>query len=414
MHAEIQRIADSLGRSLHRPIGVDDLKIRMLAYNSVGEAENDEARRFAILNRAASQEIRDWVASHRPLEATGAYKISANARIGLANARWGAVARSEGRAVAYLWVLTGPGESLDDDEQAQLLRAAEAVGDVIGRQHLVDELRTLREREGLGDLFGLDDRARTLAAERVADAGLFPPDAAATALVIRVHLDGSTTATARERQLLEDTVERFRLLLPSGRMLAIVRPGHAAVVVARGAHNPSRFQRSVELAEALQAQFAVGAAPEDAVWVGIGRRVPMLVEIGRSYREALQSAEVTSSIQGLGSPVHFNRLGVYRRLAQLVGEQEDASRIHPGIQALLDREAEGDDLAATLETYLDNAGDAARSAADLLLHRASLYGRLRRIEQIAVLDLRNGQDRLVAHLELKLARLERRLRQVST
>ena len=59
----------------------------------------------------------------------------------------------------------------------------------------------------------------------------------------------------------------------------------------------------------------------------------------------------------------------------------------------------------TLEVYLDHACDAKLSAEALFLHRASLYYRLQRIEQIAGVNLKSGADRLALHIGLKLARL---------
>jgi hypothetical protein len=60
---------------------------------------------------------------------------------------------------------------------------------------------------------------------------------------------------------------------------------------------------------------------------------------------------------------------------------------------------------ATLETYLDLAGDAKASAERLSLHRGTLYYRLQKAERIAGVDLRSGCDRLALHLGFKLARL---------
>ena len=61
----------------------------------------------------------------------------------------------------------------------------------------------------------------------------------------------------------------------------------------------------------------------------------------------------------------------------------------------------------TLETYLDHAGDVKSTAAELWLHRTSLYYRLRRIEEVAGVDLNRGEDRLLCHVALRLARLQR-------
>jgi DNA-binding PucR family transcriptional regulator len=59
----------------------------------------------------------------------------------------------------------------------------------------------------------------------------------------------------------------------------------------------------------------------------------------------------------------------------------------------------------TLEVYLDNGGDAQAAAAELSLARGSLYYRLGRIAAITQADLHSGQDRLLLHVGLKLARL---------
>jgi DNA-binding PucR family transcriptional regulator len=59
----------------------------------------------------------------------------------------------------------------------------------------------------------------------------------------------------------------------------------------------------------------------------------------------------------------------------------------------------------TLEAYLDRAGDAQAAAAALFVHRTTLYHRLRRIERIAGVDLRDGDDRLLLHMALRLRAL---------
>jgi len=62
-------------------------------------------------------------------------------------------------------------------------------------------------------------------------------------------------------------------------------------------------------------------------------------------------------------------------------------------------------LVRTLEAYLDHAGNVKATAAALSLHRGGLYYRLRRIEELAEVNLHDGEDRLLCHLALRLARL---------
>ena len=63
------------------------------------------------------------------------------------------------------------------------------------------------------------------------------------------------------------------------------------------------------------------------------------------------------------------------------------------------------ELARTAEVYLDCAGQAGRTAAELGIHRQTLYYRLSRVEQLTGLDLDDGEDRLLLHMALKAHRL---------
>jgi DNA-binding PucR family transcriptional regulator len=79
--------------------------------------------------------------------------------------------------------------------------------------------------------------------------------------------------------------------------------------------------------------------------------------------------------------------------------------IHPGLRSLIEKGSRGDSLVQTLEVFLDSAGDVRAASEQLFAHRTSLYYRLRRIQELTGLDLSNGDDRLIAHLGLRIARL---------
>ena len=116
---------------------------------------------------------------------------------------------------------------------------------------------------------------------------------------------------------------------------------------------------------------------------------------------ALAEAELARSLAApLGLRVaRWEELGAYQLLAPLAGAPppEPLRRLlaHPDAGA----------LTATLEAFLDRAGDARGAAAALFIHRTSLYHRLRRIEAITGASLRDGDDRLLLHMGLRLHRL---------
>ena len=59
----------------------------------------------------------------------------------------------------------------------------------------------------------------------------------------------------------------------------------------------------------------------------------------------------------------------------------------------------------TLETFLEAAGDIKETSARLHLHRSSVYNRLEKLTEVTGLDLQRGDDRLLAHLVIRLRRL---------
>ncbi|HWK28762.1 MAG TPA: helix-turn-helix domain-containing protein, partial [Solirubrobacter sp.] len=107
----------------------------------------------------------------------------------------------------------------------------------------------------------------------------------------------------------------------------------------------------------------------------------------------------------LGPVAAYDALGAWAPIAEL---WTAAGR--PGPPATIVALAEhrrGDQLIEALETLLEHGGDVADAARALSMHRATLYRRLERVEELTGLDLARGDDRLLAHLGLRLLRLSR-------
>ncbi|MET9579047.1 helix-turn-helix domain-containing protein [Streptomyces massasporeus] len=124
-----------------------------------------------------------------------------------------------------------------------------------------------------------------------------------------------------------------------------------------------------------------------------------LAELGTAWWEASSAARAALAEARLGPVAQWSAIGPFRLLTAL---PPDLAR-DPAVHALLfpvHRE-----LAHTAEIYLDCAGQAARAAAELGIHRQTLYYRLSRIEKLTGLDLDDGEDRLLLHMALKGARL---------
>jgi len=144
---------------------------------------------------------------------------------------------------------------------------------------------------------------------------------------------------------------------------------------------------------------ALAAVREPRVLVGEGEAVDGLLEARTSHRRALAALRVAAH-EPQGS-ARWEDLGVDRLVSSL--PEAALEDLPDGLRRLIDSGDEA--LVRTLEAYLDHAGDVKATAAALSLHRGGLYYRLRRIEELAEVNLHDGEDRLLCHLALRLARL---------
>lgn len=124
-----------------------------------------------------------------------------------------------------------------------------------------------------------------------------------------------------------------------------------------------------------------------------------LAELGAAWQEASAAARAALAEPRLGPVAEWAHIGPYRLLTSLPPD----SAHDPAVDALLSPAHH--ELARTAEVYLDCAGQAGRTAAELGIHRQTLYYRLSRVEQLTGLDLDDGEDRLLLHMALKGARL---------
>ena len=142
----------------------------------------------------------------------------------------------------------------------------------------------------------------------------------------------------------------------------------------------------------------VHAAADRPLAVGQSATVDGLDEVREGRRQAELALSVARRSPGEDRYAAWETMGVNRLVSQLpTAAFADAPA---GIRRLI---ADEPDLAATLTAFLDAAGDVKQTAATLSLHRSGLYYRLQKIEDLADISLASGEDRLLAHLALRLA-----------
>ena len=199
------------------------------------------------------------------------------------------------------------------------------------------------------------------------------------------------------------TVALRALRTAGGRALGALSDGEpaevSAIVPVADEQGLERAARSLEreLAAALQGF---------AITVGRSRRTQDPVDLYRAGKEALLAANVAEA-EGR-SPLAFEDTGAYRLLLPAMSDDPgELDRFYSETLAPLasyDEQYETE-LVATVEAYLDNDGNVARTAARLYTHRHTVRYRLERVRELSGHDISSSEGREKLSLGLKAMRV---------
>jgi sugar diacid utilization regulator len=387
---------------LQRNITVDDWRLRQLAFSSHEYGLVDRLREQSILMREVPSGAVDWTFGAGGKTADGPFRPPIAPEIGATVQRLCVPIRHEGVLLGFVWILEGD-DPLTDQETEAVLAVLDTIAIVIQRDQLTLELHKGRSRALLRDLVVADGpRAREHAAAELIDADLFVASEPVVAVVITLHPDEQALPD-RERNVLDGWIERIGARLMDRRHISLIRRDHGLLLISdkdplvNGAAKLSLLEEVV----ASLSRDLPGTLPV----AGIGEPVKDLADFYRSYQQAERAARMSRLADGFGRVTPFDRLGVYGLLSRIPPEELTVHALPPGLRRLLEAGAKGEQLADTLEAFLEHAGDVQAAAEKLFIHRTTLYYRLQRIEEYTGAQLALGEDRLALHLGLKIARM---------
>jgi DNA-binding PucR family transcriptional regulator len=142
------------------------------------------------------------------------------------------------------------------------------------------------------------------------------------------------------------------------------------------------------------------------VSVSIGRLCVKPDDFKPAFAEAQRALDLMVRFGKREQVINYERLGVYRLLAQVedrAGLEAFAGRM---LAPLVDYDrARGAPLLKTLEVYLQRHGNLRQSSRDLHIHLNTLHYRLRRIGEVTGVDLKDADARLDLLLALRVRAL---------
>jgi hypothetical protein len=152
-------------------------------------------------------------------------------------------------------------------------------------------------------------------------------------------------------------------------------------------------------ADALSAMCRLG----QGVTCGVSEPVESPELLPRGVRQAERAIDLGLRLGRAGQPVRYEELGVYRLLCTIGDMRQLMGFARDVLGTLLDYDTERRaELVRTLSVYLHHHGSHKQSARMLHLHTNTVAYRVARIEAISGLDLSDPDDRLVAHVAVKI------------
>ncbi|MEX1656282.1 helix-turn-helix domain-containing protein [Streptomyces pseudovenezuelae] len=394
---DYQELVDEISELLGVPATLENRDFELIAfgaYDSEGDLDPsalDPVRTRSILTRRSTAAVRTWFEGFGITRASGPVRIPPTPEAGVYRGRICLPVRHRGVVLGYVWLLeSDPGPTGPQLDAA--MRVTARIGALLAdeAQHGADLSRELRavltaERGWQADM--------AVAALRTALGSRGDGPYAVVCVAPWPSADPEDAPSAR-------TVPHTTAscTVPWG----VSAQSLALLVRLRATDTPtpanSAAARLLERARGMG-----GGGPEEGgpapVAAGVAAARVGLAELAPAWQEASAAARAALAEPRLGPVAQWSRIGPYRLLTALPPETAHDPAVSP-LLSPAHRE-----LARTAETYLDCAGQAARTAAELGIHRQTLYYRLSRVEQLTGLDLDEGEDRLLLHMALKGARL---------
>ncbi|MHA7210107.1 PucR family transcriptional regulator [Arthrobacter sp. MDT1-65] len=398
----IDDVVESIARSLGRGLSLEDPDGVLLAYSS-HQATADRVRVNFLLSKRVPADVSEWQLRHGIAQAVRAVAVPANEDLGML-ARVCVPLLVRGFRVGYLWVQ----QQSSEDPASGILAALPTVRPLIDRlaELLLEtdtassERRTQREATFLAAC-----RGAAAAVEELRGWRELGGDGPWRLAVVHEPLpapdeggDPHEAALLQRTLALQATVGVAPVLFSAG------ASGFSVLLCASGVGRAA-LQQVLERYGAGTAKRA--GRPAGRMLLGLSEPAADPRDLAEAFHQARHAVQAAAVDPQLGDVASYADIGVYQFLGTVGWQAPAHGSIHFAELSEADRV---DELLPVLELLYDKNGSVQDVAAQLHLHRSSVYNRLSRIRSVIGADPLAGMVRLELHLALKARRWRSRPR----
>ena len=311
--------------------------------------------------------------------------------------------------VAYICILENC-HGIDEIDFITIERAAIAIALQLSKERALAQAEYRRKGDFIAELISGKHESVEPFAHRASHLGM---DLNNTRALLLIRVDKakdaeedsvSDNSLVKPMDSLLEIVERVCRFSAPNSVIATIR--EEIVILANCTSYPEDkvFRYLHDFADRLRTEITK-LFPAMTISVGIGNLCKSIDDYPFSYQHAQGSLDVVRACGQKNCTIAFNELGIYG----LIFDIEDRKRLFNAVKSTLGRLLEydrhhGSELTKTLEYYLFNDCNLARTARSLHIHLSSLRYRLQRIEQVNETDLSSVDEKFNLLLALKILR----------
>lgn len=221
----------------------------------------------------------------------------------------------------------------------------------------------------------------------------------ALSIVAQVR-DEHYSTLERLQDALRQLVGRMRERTLGRRAIAAAADAEAVLLIAAPAGVPPSDDAERVIAVLQDELFRLRGEDITRTWtIGVSS-LDLSWDMGAAaVRQARGAAAVGQRVGWQNARISWAEAAPYQGMAELPPQLLRDSFVSPELARFLEDE-EHSELAETLRSFLEHAGNVQAVASEKFLHRGTVYHRLKRVETLLGLDLADGNDRLAAHMGL--------------
>lgn len=385
----ISDLADQLAHLIQHGVAVYDKNLRLLGHSThFGDA--DLLRLESLVGRQIDNVVRDVAVASGLLSWREPVHRRALGVAGYEHDRVAFPLRSRYELLGIISVLVEDG--LTEEETQLCLDVAHKM-----EVQLASEADFNREVETmLLTLLSGKPEDREASIRDLLALGIFEHSTVVTAMVLVIYETAGSLPLSHHESVIRRALKQATSAQLGQSSASAVTDDRAFLLVG-GQANTSRAEL-VKLADRLVAEV-VQLTPElsEKIGIGIGSTVH-LCQTSDSYNQASVATQIA---KGNDLAVAFwEDHPLEGLLAVAINSEIEESWIPSIILSMV--EAQPAEVLSTVASFLDNAGNVARTSEVLHFHRTTVYYRLKQFEKATGLSLEDGHHRLLLHLWLNI------------